>query len=51
MYEWMECIDGRPAKRLEVWGYKEGWMKSVNGDREEGEGVAECKKCKKALNI
>lgn len=51
VYEWMECIDGWPAKRLEVWGYKEGWMKSVNGDREEGEGVAECKKCKKALNI
>lgn len=51
VYEWMECIDGWPAKRLEVWGYKEGWMKSVNGDRGEGEGVAECKKCKKALNI
>lgn len=51
VYEWMECIDGWPAKRLEVWGYKEGWMKSVNGDREEGEGVSECKKCKKALNI
>lgn len=35
VYEWIECIDGRPAKILEVWGYNEGWMKSVNGDRED----------------